>query len=49
MPVLDRRTLMGLISFYDVAKTLVDSQDFEIPMLKAFIRDGPERDDERSG
>ncbi|MEN9629688.1 MAG: hypothetical protein RJA10_2915 [Pseudomonadota bacterium] len=42
MPVLERRTLMGVISFYDVAKTVVDSQDFENRMLKAYIRDWPE-------
>lgn len=44
MPVLDRRTLMGVISFYDVAKTVVDQQDFENRMLKAYIRDWPEDD-----
>jgi CBS domain-containing protein len=42
MPVLDKRTLMGVISFYDVAKTVVDAQDFENRMLKAYIRDWPE-------
>ncbi len=47
MPVLDRRTLMGVISFYDVAKTVVDAQDFENRMLKAYIRDWPE--DEPAG
>ena len=41
MPVLERRTLMGVISFYDVAKTVVDAQDFENRMLKAYIRDWP--------
>ncbi len=41
MPVLDQRTLMGVISFYDVAKTVVDAQDFENRMLKAYIRDWP--------
>ena len=44
MPVLDRRTLMGVISFYDVAKTVVEAQDFENRMLKAYIRDWPEDD-----
>jgi CBS domain-containing protein len=43
MPVLERRTLMGVISFYDVAKTVVDAQDFENRMLKAYIRDWPEQ------
>ena len=42
MPVLDHRELMGVISFYDVAKTVVDAQDFENRMLKAYIRDWPE-------
>ena len=41
MPVMDRRTLMGVISFYDVAKAVVDAQDFENRMLKAYIRDWP--------
>jgi CBS domain-containing protein len=41
MPVLDGKTLMGVISFYDVAKTVVDAQDFENRMLKAYIRDWP--------
>ena len=44
MPVMDRRMLMGVISFYDVAKTVVDSQNFENKMLKAYIRDWPEGD-----
>ncbi len=41
MPVMDQRTLMGVISFYDVAKAVVESQDFENRMLKAYIRDWP--------
>jgi len=41
MPVLDQRTLMGVISFHDVAKAVVDGQDFENRMLKAYIRDWP--------
>ena len=48
MPVMDRRMLMGVISFYDVAKAVVDSQNFENKMLKAYIRDWPE-DESRSG
>lgn len=42
MPVIDNRMLMGVISFYDVAKAVVDSQNFENQMLKAYIRDWPE-------
>jgi len=41
MPVLDGQTLMGVISFYDVARAVVESQDFENRMLKAYISDFP--------
>ncbi|MDA7415084.1 CBS domain-containing protein [Xenophilus arseniciresistens] len=46
MPVMDKRMLMGVISFYDVAKAVVDSQNFENKMLKAYIRDWPGEDEE---
>jgi CBS domain-containing protein len=52
MPVVTQRTLMGVISFYDVAKAVVDGQDFENRMLKAYIRDWPvesETRDEQTG
>lgn len=42
LPVMDGAVLSGVISFYDVAKTVVDSQNFENKMLKAYIRDWPE-------
>lgn len=42
MPVMDGKMLMGVISLYDVAKAVVDAQDFENKMLKAYIRDWPE-------
>jgi CBS domain-containing protein len=41
MPVMDKRMLVGVISLYDVAKAVVDSQNFENQMLKAYIRDWP--------
>ena len=41
MPALDGKVLMGVVSFYDVAKAVVDGQDFENRMLKAYIRDWP--------
>ena len=41
MPALDGKMLMGVVSFYDVAKAVVDGQDFENRMLKAYIRDWP--------
>jgi CBS domain-containing protein len=40
-PVMDQGMLMGVISFFDVAKAVVDAQDFENRMLKAYIRDWP--------
>lgn len=49
MPVVDDRMLMGVISFYDVAKAVVDSQNFENKMLKAYIRDWPAEDEARQG
>jgi CBS domain-containing protein len=49
MPVMDRSMLMGVISFYDVAKAVVDSQNFENRMLKAYIRDWPAADDAQPG
>ena len=41
LPVMDNRTLMGVISFYDVARAVVEEQSFENRMLKAYIRDWP--------
>jgi len=49
MPVMDRRMLMGVISFYDVAKAVVDSQNFENRMLKAYIRDWPAGEEQAPG
>jgi CBS domain-containing protein len=45
MPVMENKMLMGVISFYDVAKAVVDSQNFENKMLKAYIRDWPENEE----
>ncbi len=41
IPVMDGRTLMGVISFYDVARAVLEAQSFENKMLKAYIRDWP--------
>ena len=43
-PVMNQGMLMGVISFFDVAKAVVDAQDFENRMLKAYIRDWPVED-----
>lgn len=44
LPVLDGPTLAGVISFYDVAKAVLDEQGLENQMLKAYIRDWPEQE-----
>ncbi|MGH1361048.1 MAG: CBS domain-containing protein [Burkholderiaceae bacterium] len=41
LPVMDGDTLMGVISFHDVARAVLSEQDFENKMLKAYIRDWP--------
>jgi predicted transcriptional regulator len=41
IPVMDGPTLMGVISFYDMAQAIVAAQQFENNMLKAYIRDWP--------
>lgn len=48
LPVMDQQVLMGVISFYDVAKAVVEAQDFENTMLKAYIRDWPTDDLEKA-
>jgi len=44
LPVLDGTTLAGVISFYDVAKAVLEEQGLENQMLKAYIRDWPEQE-----
>jgi CBS domain-containing protein len=46
LPVMEKNVLMGVISFYDVAKAVVEEQGFENKMLKAYIRDWPEQQEE---
>jgi CBS domain-containing protein len=41
IPVMDGPTLMGVISFYDMAQAIAAAQQFENSMLKAYIRDWP--------
>ena len=41
LPVLDGSVLLGVISFFDVAKAVLEAQNFENQMLKAYIRDWP--------
>ena len=39
VPVLDGATLLGVISFHDVAKAVYEEQSFENRMLKSYISD----------
>lgn len=46
IPVMEGKTLHGVISFYDVARAVLEAQTFENKMLKAYIRDWPEEEKE---
>ena len=46
IPIVENGKLKGVISFYDVAKAVLDSHNFENKMLKAYIRDWPSGDTE---
>jgi predicted transcriptional regulator len=41
LPVMDDQILLGVVSFYDVARAVLDAQSFENRMLKAYIKDWP--------
>jgi len=41
LPVMDGDTLLGVVSFHDVARAVLEQQSFENRMLKAYIRDWP--------
>ena len=41
LPVMNAKTILGVISFYDVARAVLEAQSFENRMLKAYIRDWP--------
>ena len=42
MPVMDGSTLVGVLSFHDVAKAVLEEQTFENRMLKGYIKNWPE-------
>jgi CBS domain-containing protein len=44
LPIMDGDTLLGVISFHDVARAILDEQGFENRMLKAYISDWPQED-----
>jgi CBS domain-containing protein len=41
VPVMDGTTLLGVVSFHDVAKAVYEEQRFENQMLKSYIQDSP--------
>ena len=41
VPVMDEETLLGVISFHDVAKAVLEEQAFENRMLKGYIKNWP--------
>lgn len=41
VPVLDGATLLGVVSFHDVAKAVYEDASFENKMLKSYIEDSP--------
>src|SRR5450759_1906370 len=41
MPVTEGETLVGLLSFHDVARAVLEEQAFENRMLKGYIKDAP--------
>ena len=45
LPVMDGSTLLGVVSFHDVAKAVLEEQSFENRMLKNYIRNWPAEDD----
>ena len=42
VPVLEGSTLIGVLSFRDVARALLEEREFENQMLKGYIRNWPE-------
>lgn len=42
LPIMEGDTLLGVISFHDVARAVLEEQDFENRMLKAYIHDQPQ-------
>ena len=48
VPVMEGDVLMGVLSLFDVAKSMIQAQKLENQLLKAYIRDWPE-DPEKSG
>ncbi len=48
LPVMEDTTLLGVVSFHDVAKAVLEEQSFENKMLKNYIRDWPEVEEDNT-
>jgi len=46
LPVMDGQTLLGVVSFHDVAKAVLEEQSFENRMLKNYIRNWPAQEEQ---
>jgi len=42
VPVIDGPTLLGVVSFHDVAKAVYEEQSFENRMLRSYIKNSPD-------
>jgi CBS domain-containing protein len=42
VPVMDGTTLLGVVSFHDVAKAVYEDQSFENRMLRSYIKNSPD-------
>lgn len=47
VPVMDGETLLGVISFHDVARAVLEERNLENKLLKAYIRDWPEEEEKK--
>ena len=46
VPVIDGPTLLGVVSFHDVAKAVYEEPSFEKRMLKSYIKNWPDADEQ---
>ncbi len=47
VPVIEGNTLLGVVSFHDVAKAVYEEQSFENRMLKSYIKNWPDEEEIR--
>jgi CBS domain-containing protein len=48
IPVMEKGTLLGVLSFHDVAKAVYEEQSFENKMLKSYIKNWPDEEETAS-